>query len=136
LGNQFNLIRLLFLCCALFTLSSCNNKEADSTAALDKNQIIINDNANNTEQFAARIRTFLSILHNNPTLKNYQTAMGYSDYAELQFYLKECGEKNNIKAPLVNNKCHRAMIKNWQEKLSSTSHYLTWLAGKIPNIPL
>jgi len=93
---------------------------------------VINDNEKTT-----RIRLFLTMLHDNPTLADYQTMMGYSDYAEMQFYLNICRKDTkttlNENAPLVNSKCRETLVNNWQDKTKTASLYLNWLSQQLSN---
>jgi len=91
---------------------------------------------NKPEATQQGVNTFVRLLNKNytPTLVDYQTIKGYSDFAEMQFYWKQCDKKHD-EASLREDKCFSGMAKNWQNKKESKSYYLVWLRTLLPLNP-
>lgn len=67
----------------------------------------------------------------SPTIKDYQTFFGYSDFEELAFRWQDC-VKRGMQAPLKNPECYHEFVDAFVAKDKTPSQLFVWLKKQIP----
>ncbi len=79
------------------------------------------------------VQEFMSLFaaQSSPTIKDYQTFFGYSDFEELAFRWQDCA-KRGMQTPLKNPECYREFVDAFVAKDKTPSQFFVWLKQQLP----